>query len=154
MYSLKTCAIGINTSKILYACSIKPLWAFIPGQSRVYFFHSISYLEVIFWPGRLLKITWKFLHIGFWACWLQWWWLELCLTNSLWDKICILLNNGNFANKTLIFGFSYTPLFPLHFALPRWNLILIPIKCHWPSHKKKVQSVKKYGKFSGYFLQV
>ena len=34
----------------------------------------------------------------------------------------------------------YTPLLPLPFALPRWNLILI--KKHpfpWPSHKKKVQ---------------
>ena len=48
MYSLETCAIGISMSKILHMWSIKPFSAFHPGQNRVNFFHSISYLEVIF----------------------------------------------------------------------------------------------------------
>ena len=64
------------------------------------FFHSISYLVAIFflkiqscfYQKELLKITWKSLPKGFKACWLQWWWLEVCLTNSLWD---ILVTNIN-----------------------------------------------------------
>ena len=89
MYTVKTCAIWIGTSKNLQVWSIKPFWAFLPGQNRVNFFHSISYLVAIFVPERytnkavfdqekLLEITWKSPPLGFWACWLQWWCLELC----------------------------------------------------------------------------
>ena len=79
--------------------------------------------------------------IGFWACWLQWWWLEACLAKSLGDKVCILLNNGNSAKMTLISGFStHTPSYPL--LLPSsdeiWSLLKHPYP--WPSHNKKSTS--------------
>ena len=115
------------------------------------FFHHISYLKnhicslkythkVVFDQEELLKITWKSLFVGFWACQLQWWWLKVCLTNSLWDKVCILLNNGNFVKIILSLGFSLIPPLTPSFCLPRWNMILIPQKCPWPTHKKRVQA--------------
>ena len=39
---------GIGMSKNLHAWSIKPFFAFLPGQNRVYFFHNISYFGAIF----------------------------------------------------------------------------------------------------------
>ena len=53
----------------------------------------------VFDQEELLNITWKSVLLGFWACLSQWWWLEVCLTNSLWDKVCILLNNGILQKK-------------------------------------------------------
>ena len=79
---------------------------------------------------ELLKITWKSFLLGFRACWSKWWWLEVCLSNGLRDKACILLNNGNFVKKKSP-HFGVLPpslLLPLCFALSRWNLILFPPK--------------------------
>ena len=89
------------------------------------------------------KNCWKSLEnpcIGFWECWLQWWWLEVCLTKSLWDKVCILLNNGNFAKKkTASFLASPPqPFLPLPFALLRWNLILIQNVLDLPIRKRTI----------------
>ena len=56
---------------------------------------------------------------------------------------------GEFCKNNLILGFSPIPPLTPSFCPPRWNLILIP-KYPWPSHKKKVQLVKKYGTFCGY----
>ena len=79
--------------------------------------------KVVFDQEELLKITWKFVHLAVWMCLSQWWWLEVCLTSSLLDKVCISLYNGNFAKKSLQFGVSLIPPFTLPFALPRWCLI-------------------------------
>ena len=49
------------------------------------------------------------MHVDFWECKLQWWWLEVCLTNSLWDKVCISINNENLAKIILILGLSSYP---------------------------------------------
>ena len=150
MPSLKTCAIGIGMFKNLHTWRIKPFWLFLPSQNSIYFFHSISFWKtylflkihkVVFDQEELLKITWESLSVGFWACWLQWWWSEVCLTKSLRDKFCILLNNGNFGKITLIFGFLH--IFPSYpFLLPSpdeiWSLSK---KCPWPSNKKNVHEV-------------
>ena len=79
--------------------------------------------KVVFDQEELLKITWKFVHLAFWMCLSQWWWLEVCLTSSLLDKVCISLYNGNFCKKNSWFGVSLITPFTLPIALPRWCLI-------------------------------
>ena len=139
MCSLKTCAIGIGMSKNLHAWRIKPFWAFLPGQNRVcFFFHSISYLKpylflkihkVVFDQKELLEITWKSLYTGFLACQLQWWWSEVCVISSLWDKFCILLNNGNFAKISLTLSFfPHTLLLTPSFCPPQMKFDPYPKK--------------------------
>ena len=98
------------------------------------------YKQSCFWPRRTaqnhLKIpAWRFL-----ACQLQWWWLEVCLTKTLWDIVCILLNNGNFQNNPHLGILPHTPLLALPFTLPRWNWSLLKYTYPWPSHKKRVWS--------------
>ena len=68
--------------------------------------HCGQMLTSFFDQEKLLQSTWKSLHICFWACWLQLWWLEVCL----------------------ILGFC--PIAPLtpSFCPPQMNLILIPPK--------------------------
>ena len=105
--------------------------------------------KVVFDQEELLKITWKFVHLAFWMCLSQWWWLEVCLTSSLLDKVCISLYNGNFAKKHLILGSPHTPSYPFLLSSPDeiWSLSKKNKKHPWPSHKKNVQLVKKYGTF-------
>ena len=93
-------------------------WNFLFGNHIC----SLKMHKFVFDQEELLKSTWKSLQEGFLACWLQWWWLEVCLTNSLWDKVCISLNNGYFAKKKkkhLFLGFSPYPLLPLSFCHPQ-----------------------------------
>ena len=135
MYSLTNCAIRIGMSKKIHAWSIKPFWAFLPGQNSLNF--SIAFpmwkpylflknTQSCFDHEELIKISWKSLHVGFLAYQLQWWLLEVCLTNGSWDNVCILLNNGILQKKKkTYFGLlPHTPAEPFLLSFPDeiWSL--------------------------------
>ena len=112
-------------------------------KSRQFGSHICSlknYKESCFWPGRTaqnhLKISaYRFLGMAIAVA------VVRSLTKSLWDKVCILLNNGNFAKITISEGFSPIPPLTPSFWPPQMKFDSL-LKKHpypWPSHKKKVQ---------------
>ena len=81
--------------------------------------HCGQILTSCFWLGRTAPNHLKVPAYRFLACQLQWWWLKVCPTNSLWYNVCILLNNGNFAKIILILGFSPIPPLTPSFCPPQ-----------------------------------
>ena len=82
-------------------------------------------IQSCFWPGRTtqnhLKIP-AYMFLGIPIAMVV---VRSCLTKSSWDKICILLNNGNFAKNNPHLGIlPIPPLTPL-FCPPQINLMLI-----------------------------
>ena len=153
-----------KTGNPAYISGLQGQWQSVPNISYISIAFPIwwPYLflkntQSCFWPGRTcqnhLKVcTFSFLDVL----------ITMVVVRSLsdqqfWDKFVSHSILGILQkNPTWFWALPHTPSYPFLLSSPDeiWSLSKQNKKHPWPSHKKKVQLVKKYGTFCSYFLQI